>query len=90
MPAKKHIQVKVNRLFDVCERTFWTFTNTFLGLLTVSSLDNGINLSTVHKLEGAAIAALYTIIKTTAAQRVGDSGMGDAIVGGDVLEPTQP
>jgi hypothetical protein len=76
----RRIAVHVNKTLDVVERTAWTFLNTFLGLITLSSLTN-VNLSTVHELEAAAIAAAYTTLKTLAAQHVGDSELGAAIPG---------
>lgn len=71
----------VNKTRDAVERTFWTFLNTFLSLLTIGGL-TAVDLSTVHQLEVAAVAAGYTTLKTLAAQHVGSNGDGAAIPGG--------
>jgi TRAP-type C4-dicarboxylate transport system permease large subunit len=76
--------IKVNKTLDLIERTFWTFLNSFLGLLTIDGL-TALNISTAHAIESAAVAALYTTLKTLAAQRVGANQLGAAIPG-QVLE----
>jgi hypothetical protein len=73
--------MKINKTRDWLERTFWTFVNTFLGLLTAQTFTN-IDLSTVHKLEAAGLAAAFTTIKTVAAQRASKDDSGAAIPGG--------
>ena len=72
---------RVNRLKDWAERTFWTFANTWLGLVTVSSF-TAINLDALHQLEVSLAAAAFTTVKTLAAQHVGSSSDGAAIPGG--------
>jgi hypothetical protein len=81
-------RVRVNQLKDWAERTFWTFVNTWLGLLTVSSF-TGVNLDALHQLEVSLAAAAFTTVKTLAAQHVGNSNDGAAIPGG-ITEPAGP
>jgi hypothetical protein len=77
--------IKVNKFLDWAERTFWTFTGVLLVQFPVDSISN-INLSLLHKLEIAAGSALFTTVKVLIAQHTGNSGMGDAIPGADVIE----
>jgi hypothetical protein len=73
--------MKVNKTRDWLERTFWTFLNTLLGLLTAQTFMN-IDLSLVHQLGAAALAAAFTTVKTLAAQRASKDDSGAAIPGG--------
>jgi ABC-type transporter Mla MlaB component len=73
--------VKINKTRDWLERTFWTFIAAFLALVTAQSFTN-IDLSLVHKLESAGLAALFTTLKTVAAQRANANDSGAAIPGG--------
>lgn len=76
---------RVNKWIDVLDRGAWTFVQTFLGTM----LGSAVVLDEVNwgvTLSASVFAAAGSIVKTMAAQRVGDSGLGDAVPGATVLE----
>lgn len=72
--------MRVNRLLDFLERVGWTAVQAGAAVLIVSGFD-------AEAWKVAATAAGLAALKVLVAQRVGDSGMGDAIPGGRVVEP---
>jgi hypothetical protein len=72
---------RVNKTLDLVERVAWTFIQAELALGALDWISQGINLSLVHQLYVSLGAAVAATIKVLIAQRVGTSGMGDAIPG---------
>ena len=63
-------------LLDVGERVFWTFSQTFLGLLVVSGWFEVANVADVSILQSAAVggaAAVLSLLKGMAASFYGRS-----------------
>ncbi len=57
-------------LLDIAERTFWTYVQSFIGLLLASSV---IDITTLKAAGVSAIPAALAVIKGFAASRVGDN-----------------
>ena len=72
---------RINKWLDLLDRAGWTFIQTFGGTLVVFGFNDW-----KMNLGAAAVAAIGSALKTTVAQRTGDSGAGDLIPGKDVIE----
>lgn len=81
---------KVNKPLDFVERVAWTFFQAEIGLGAIDWLSKGINLSFVHEVYVSLGAAAAATIKVLLAQRLGKSGLGDAVPGASVLEQKTP
>lgn len=55
---------------DIAERTFWTYVQSFIGLLLAASV---LDISTVKAAAVSAIPAALAVIKGFAASRIGDA-----------------
>lgn len=76
--------MRVNQLLDFVERVGWTAIQAAAGSTIVVLTTPDMTWENGAKVVG--IAAAIAGLKVIAAQRVGDSGMGDAIPGGQVVE----
>lgn len=72
---------RINKWVDLLDRTAWTFLMTLFSSFIIWGFD-----SWKPVLAAAALAAFGTGGKTTVAQNVGDSGLGDAVPGKSVVK----
>lgn len=81
-------RVKVNKVLDFIDRVGWTFIQAEIALGALDWLSKGINLSFWHVLYGSLGSAAAATIKVLIAQRMGKSGLGDAVPAKSVIEET--
>lgn len=72
---------RINKWVDFVDRVAWTFIMSFAGTIVVLGLDDWMQALSV-----AVVAALGAAVKTGAAQRIGNSGIGDAVPGASVIK----
>lgn len=73
--------VSINRWVDLVDRVLWTFVQAFAAALIVLGFNNWKD-----SLGAAAIAGALAACKVVVAQNVGDSKLGDAVPGANVVE----
>lgn len=76
------MNVKVNKWVDLADRAGWTFIQSAAASFVVLGWDGWQDV-----LKVAIGAAIVSIGKTSVAQRVGDSPVGDMVPGASAVEP---
>lgn len=76
---------RVNKLLDFVERVSWTAIQAAAGAGLVALTMEAVTWEIGLKFVG--VTTLAAVLKVLAAQQLGSSDMGDAIPGGNVIEP---
>ncbi len=78
---------RINKWIDLLDRAAWTAIQASLGVIAGTSIAHGgIDWTVVGW--SCLVATAAALVKVMAAQQIGDSGLGDAVPGATVIEPT--